>query len=369
MPHSLNTDTIKISIIGAAGGIGQSLSLLLKTQLHFQLANAQDKHIHLALYDVNHDMLSGVAADLSHIDTPISVSHHSTATTDGIRDCLINTDLILIPAGVPRKPGMTREDLLHINAKIIKQLADSIALYVDLSKAFILVISNPVNSLVPVMIERLQKAPQAVGTNFEKRVLGITNLDIVRASTFLHELNIMENNAPVSNRMPHVPVIGGHSGETIMPLFSLAQPPCNITKKQSDYLIHRVQFGGDEVVKAKNGQGSATLSMAHAAFKVVTKFIPLLTGQVESFEGTFFVSLLSQDNIPICESARKLLPLISNCPYFAVPVVISQESGIVNVDYEIIGRMSDYEQNHMLPLCMSKLENGVRTGLTIGSSE
>lgn len=71
MPHSVNED-IKITVVGAAGGIGQSLSLLLKTQLASLLPSR--RHAHLALYDVNADAVRGVTADLSHIDTGVSVS-------------------------------------------------------------------------------------------------------------------------------------------------------------------------------------------------------------------------------------------------------------------------------------------------------
>ncbi|WES04379.1 hypothetical protein PX690_21330 [Bacillus velezensis] len=66
-----------------------------------------------------------------------------------------------------------------------------------------------------------------------------------------------------------IPVIGGHSGETIVPLFSQAKPSVNIPADKLDALVNRVQFGGDEVVKAKDGAGSATLSMAYAGFRYV----------------------------------------------------------------------------------------------------
>lgn len=371
MPHSLNDDTIKISILGAGGGIGQSLSLLLKTQLHYQLlksSNSHQKHIHLSLYDVNQDAINGVTADLSHIDTPVTVSNHSPATPGGIRECLINTDLILIPAGVPRKPGMNREDLFNINAKIVMQLSISIAEFCDLSKVFILVISNPVNSLVPVMVEKLYQYPESKNSRVENRIFGITNLDIVRASTFLHELTINSAIQSRSNNMPRVPVIGGHSGDTIMPLFSMAQPSSPLSLDQLKHLVNRVQYGGDEVVKAKNGLGSATLSMAHAAYKVVTKFVSLLVDSTDQIDGIFYVSLKDHAGNPICPSAAKLLPLIDNCPYFSVPVSINNRDGIVAVDYDIINRMSSYERDHMLPLCLSKLQNSIKTGKQTGSA-
>lgn len=64
-----------------------------------------------------------------------------------------------------------------------------------------------------------------------------------------------------------IPVVGGHSGKTIIPLFSQAKPPVKVPEDKLQALTTRVQFGGDEVVKAKDGAGSATLSMAYAGYK------------------------------------------------------------------------------------------------------
>ena len=95
-----------------------------------------------------------------------------------------------------------------------------------------------------------------------QRLFGVTTLDIVRAETFVAGLT--------GEKQPQnltVPVIGGHSGETIVPLFSKIQPSSSIPDDKYDALVNRVQFGGDEVVKAKDGAGSATLSMAYAGFR------------------------------------------------------------------------------------------------------
>src|SRR5690606_33652225 len=97
-----------------------------------------------------------------------------------------------------------------------------------------------------------------------QRLFGVTTLDIVRAETFVAQL--------VGEAQPqklNIPVIGGHSGATIIPLFSKATPSVSIPDDKYDALVNRVQFGGDEVVKAKDGAGSATLSMAYAGFRYV----------------------------------------------------------------------------------------------------
>jgi hypothetical protein len=156
------------------------------------------------------------------------------------------------------KPGMTRDDLFNINAGIVKGLIEVIAEVAP--KAYILIISNPVNSTVPIAAEVLK----AKGVFDPKRLFGVTTLDVVRAETFVAEI-IGEKNPQNLN----IPVIGGHSGETIVPLFSQAKPAVKIPADKLADLIKRVQFGGDEVVKAKDGLGSATLSMAYAGYRYV----------------------------------------------------------------------------------------------------
>lgn len=179
---------------------------------------------------------------------------------DGAKLAFKNADIIVIPAGIPRKPGMTRDDLFNINAGIVKGLIEIIAEVAP--KAYILIISNPVNSTVPIAAEVLK----AKGVFDAQRLFGVTTLDVVRAETFVAEIVGTANPQELT-----IPVIGGHSGETIVPLFSQAKPSVNIPADKLDALVNRVQFGGDEVVKAKDGAGSATLSMAYAGFRYVLK--------------------------------------------------------------------------------------------------
>lgn len=146
----------------------------------------------------------------------------------------------------------------QVNAGICATLAQAIANAAP--NAFILVISNPVNSTVPVFAETLKKA----GCYNPKKLLGVTTLDIVRASTFVASVVGQPQDAPKYT----IPVVGGHSGATILPLLTQSEPkiPAAILNDQAkrDALVNRIQFGGDEVVKAKDGLGSATLSMAQA---------------------------------------------------------------------------------------------------------
>ncbi|CAG8619788.1 12504_t:CDS:2 [Ambispora gerdemannii] len=237
---------VKAVILGAAGGIGQPLSLLLKLN---------ETVTELALYDIVNS--PGVAADLGHINTPAKVTGYlppkeKNAPNDGLKNALTGAHIIIIPAGVPRKPGMTRDDLFKINAGIVRDLATGIAQYSP--KAFILIISNPVNSTTPIVAEVLKKH----NVFDPKKLFGVTTLDLVRASTFTGEISGHDS------RDIRVPVVGGHSGITIIPLLSKISPSYSFSKEQIDSLTNRIQYGGDEVVKAKDGAGSATLSMAQA---------------------------------------------------------------------------------------------------------
>ena len=117
-----------------------------------------------------------------------------------------------------------------------------------------------VNSTVPIFAETLKKH----GVYDKNKLIGVTTLDVVRANTFVAE------NQGKDVRDVKVDVIGGHAGTTIIPLLSQV-PGTNFSDADIEALTQRIMFGGDEVVKAKDGAGSATLSMAYAgAFSVAT---------------------------------------------------------------------------------------------------
>jgi malate dehydrogenase len=123
---------------------------------------------------------------------------------------------------------MTRDDLFKINAGIVRDLVKGIA--EACPKAFVLVISNPVNSTVPIAAEVLK----AAGVFDPKKLFGVTTLDVVRAETFVASITGEKNPQKLT-----IPVIGGHSGETIVPLFSQAKPSVDIPSKDYDALVNR----------------------------------------------------------------------------------------------------------------------------------
>jgi len=266
--------------MGAAGGIGQPLSLLLK---HSPLIT------HLSLYDVS-PITPGVACDLSHMETRCRVQGFSGP--ENLLESLRGMDLVIIPAGVPRKPGMDRDDLFNVNAGIVRDLAKAISQACP--KALVGIISNPVNSTVPIAAEVLKKA----GVFDPRRLFGVTTLDIVRANTFIAELKGLDP------AQVNCPVVGGHSGVTIIPLISQCKPKVEFGEAQLKQLTGRIQEAGTEVVKAKAGGGSATLSMAYAGARFAFSLLRGLKGE----QGVVECAYVKSD--------------VTEATYFATPIVL-----------------------------------------------
>ena len=301
---------MKLTLLGAAGGIGQTLALLLKLRLPIGTE--------LALYDIS-PVTPGVAVDISHIAT--SVKAIGYAGEENLAAALEDAHMVLITAGVARKPGMTRADLFNINGNIIKNLVEKVAEVCP--DACVGIVSNPVNTLVPLAAEVLRKK----GVYDKRKLFGVSTLDVVRAKSFVSELK--EKHAETVK----VPVIGGHSGPTILPLLSQALSEgrkIEFTQEEIESLTHRIQNAGTEVVEAKAGGGSATLSMAEAGAR---------------FAVAVFKALLGEDCVRYAyvESKKD-----SGYPeFFAHPV----RFGLTGVEEILpIGQLSEYEQEQLKAL-------------------
>ena len=230
----------------------------------------------------------GVAADLSHIPTAASITGNLPASgtwppsaNAGLEACLTGAEVVIIPAGVPRKPGMTRDDLFNTNAGIVRTLVEGCAKWCP--KAVLCIISNPVNSTVPIAAEVLKKH----GVYDPRKLIGVTTLDVCRANTFC---------GAATGKDPkemNVNVIGGHAGITILPLLSQI-PGATFTDAEREALTVRIQFGGDEVVAAKAGAGSATLSMAYAGFIFAENVVKALQGQEGIVQNAYVQSTVTE---------------------------------------------------------------------------
>jgi malate dehydrogenase len=287
-----------VAVLGASGGIGQPLSLLLK---------AVPGISHLSLFDIR--MTPGVAADLSHVPTTATVSGHEGE--GALEEALTGADVVIIPAGMPRKPGMTRDDLFAANAGIVKTLITGVAEFCP--KAMVGIITNPVNATVPIASEVMK----AAGVYDPKRLFGITTLDICRTRTFVAQhmgVDVAE--------LPPVTVVGGHAGTTILPLLSQIEG-AKFTEEELAAMTHRIQFGGDEVVQAKAGAGSATLSMAYAGAVFTKSLIRAMSGE----EGVVECTFVESD--------------VTDAPFFSTPIELGPE-GVKKINGT--GALTPFEQ-------------------------
>jgi len=218
---------------------------------------------------------------------------------------------VMIPAGVPRKPGMDRSDLFNVNAGIVRSLIEAIA--DNCPKALIGIITNPVNTTVAIAAEVLK----AKGVYDKRRLFGVSTLDVIRSETFLGEA-MGKDPSNIS-----INVIGGHSGVTILPLLSQVKG-LSLSGSDLKAMTHRIQNAGTEVVEAKAGGGSATLSMGQAGARFALSLIKGLQGEANVVECTY----VEGDG----KYAR----------FFAQPVVLGK-NGVEA--YNDFGSLSEFESN------------------------
>ena len=221
-------------------------------------------------------------------------------------------------------------DLFNTNASIVRDLAKAVAS--SAPEANVLVISNPVNSTVPICAEIFKSA----GTYNPKRLFGVTTLDVVRASRFISQ---HKGTDPADE---NITVIGGHSGATIVPL--LSQSGYSLEGEALDKFVYRVQFGGDEVVKAKDGAGSATLSMAMAGARFAESLLKAAQGQKGVVEPTFVDSPLFKDE---------------GIDFFASKVELGP-NGVEKIHE--VGKITPFEQK-LLDACKTDLKKNIAKGV------
>ncbi|MFL2902379.1 MAG: malate dehydrogenase [Candidatus Pelagibacter sp.] len=283
----------KISLIGA-GQIGGTLAHLIGLK---ELVNE------VVLFDVASGIAKGKALDIAQSSSVdgFNVKFSGTDNYEDIKD----SDVIIITAGVPRKPGMSRDDLLGINLKIIKQVAEGIK--VNAPNAFVICITNPLD----VMVMAFQKY-SGLPANKVVGMAGI--LDSSRFKLFLSE----ELNVPV--REIDAMVMGGH-GDTMVPLprfTKISGKPLmdllkdgKISEEKLESINQRTRDGGAEIVKYLE-KGSAFYAPAASGVEMAEAFL---------------------------KDQKKLLPCAAhlhgeygiNNVYAGVPVIIGKE-GVERID-------------------------------------
>ena len=243
----------KISLIGA-GQIGGTLAHLISIK---ELAD-------VVLFDVVEGTAKGKALDISQ-STSVDGYHVNLKGTNNYED-IKESDVIIITAGVPRKPGMTRDDLLATNLKIIKQVAEGIKK--NSPNAFVICITNPLD----VIVMALQKYSQLPTS----KVIGMAGvLDSSRFKYFLSQ----EIKVPVKNI--NTLVLGGH-GDTMVPMpnyTTIYNKPLKeliknkkITEEKLEDIINRTRKGGAEIVKFL-GNGSAFYAPAASGIEMAESYL------------------------------------------------------------------------------------------------
>lgn len=170
-----------------------------------------------------------------------------------------------------------------------------------------------------------------------KRLFGVTTLDVVRASRFVSEI---KGSDPANE---NITVVGGHSGVTIVPLLSQSGHS-DISGQKLDDLVNRIQFGGDEVVKAKDGAGSATLSMAMAGARFAESLLRAAQGESNVVEPTFVES-------PLYKS--------KGVNFFASKVTLGKD-GVQEI--HDVGKLSQHEEK-LLDACLVDLKKNIEKGV------
>jgi len=238
----------KIALIGA-GNIGGTLALMCITR---GLGDA-------ILFDINEGTAKGKALDLNHT-APVLGASCTVYGTDNYKD-IAGADVCIVTAGIPRKPGMSRDDLLATNSKIMQQVSEGIR--ENAPDAFVIVVSNPLDAMV-TLCQRNTGFPH-------QRVVGMAGvLDSARYRFFLAEA------LGVSPTSVSAFVLGGH-GDTMVPVRSYTNvagiPVAEmLPADQLDAIEERVRKAGGEVVGLLK-TGSAFVSPAASAIEMAESYI------------------------------------------------------------------------------------------------
>jgi len=250
----------KITLIGA-GQIGGTLAHLIA------LKGLAD----VVLFDVNVGVAKGKALDIAQ-SSPVNGFNINLSGTDDYEDTK-NSDVIIITAGVPRKPGMTRDDLLGINLKIIKQVAQGIKN--SSPNAFVICITNPLDVIV-MALQKYSGLPK-------NKVVGMAG--ILDSSRFIYFLS-QKLKVPVQKIKSFV--LGGHGDSMVAMLGSTEVEgkkiidlvkEGKISKEKLDQIVDRTKKGGAEIVKLLE-KGSAFYAPAASGVEMAESYLKNLKKQL-----------------------------------------------------------------------------------------
>lgn len=259
----------KVTIVGAAGNVGQPLSLLLKMNTQITTLTLHDKVL-----------VKGIAEDLSHISTSTNVEAFEGEYQ--LEQALDSASIVVMCAG--KAPNTHIEPIHEVfaNGPIAIDVARAVS--IACPNAFLAVITEPLNMIVPIMA-RVLKEEDAYDP---KRLFGVTTLDVVRAKTYFAQ-TINADPIQVS-----VPVIGGHTPDTMLTIISRSFPVFNRGLYERETLLNRIQNAEHELAMAKmtfpKSEGTSTLAMAYAAAHFVRALLHALHGEQNIIECAYVES-------------------------------------------------------------------------------
>lgn len=308
----------KIALIGS-GQIGGTLAHLASLK---ELGD-------VVLFDIMDGVPQGKALDLAEA-TPINLSSSKLSGTSSYAP-IKGADVVIVTAGVPRKPGMSRDDLIEINLKVMEQVGKGIAKYAP--KAFVICITNPLDAMVWAL-QKFSGLPKA-------KVVGMAGvLDTARFRHFLaEEMNVAAKDVSAF-------VLGGH-GDSMVPLpryTTVAGIPLPdlvamkwITQKRVDEIVQRTRDGGAEIVgllktgSAFYAPASAAIEMAQAylgdqkrllpcavalngeyGYKNIYLGVPVIVGE-KGIERVVEIRLTASEKSQLKKSAKSVEGLIAKC--------------------------------------------------------
>lgn len=243
----------KIALIGA-GNIGGTLALLVLNK------NLGD----VVLFDIAEGVPQGKALDLAQCGPIEGFDARITGTND-FKD-IKDADVVIVTAGSPRKPGMSRDDLLVINAKVMKSVGEGIAKHCP--NAFVICVTNPLDIMVR-LLHHFSKVP-------DHKIVGMAGvLDSARFRTFLAwELGVSVNQVQAY-------VMGGH-GDSMVPLTDMSNvagvslnemvKQGRLKKDRLDAIVQRTRSGGGEIVNLLK-TGSAFYAPAASAIQMAEAYL------------------------------------------------------------------------------------------------
>ncbi|CAB3236014.1 unnamed protein product [Arctia plantaginis] len=246
----------QVTVLGGATDVGQTISLMLRSQ-----PNITKLVIHDTLKET-----PGVTLDLSHVPTNAEVKGY--VGEEYLEPALMNSELIICAAGVTRTPSITENSCFTTNTVFIKSLAKAIARLEPMP--FIGIVTEPINSLIPMTAEIVRN----YGELDVRKLFGISTIDFLRAQILyasIHKLHPSD----VS-----VPVIGGRSYKTCIPLLSQALPAKDMNEREAQTFTMKLRKADHDIMKAKNGL-APVLSVAHSAVLFTRSVLNALDGNDE----------------------------------------------------------------------------------------